>query len=186
MGRRGRFNLTDESIFFVTTTVVGFARVFTKDTYCDLLIRNILHYQNKYHFTILAYVIMPSHFHWIIIVNRQYGTISDIMRDIKKYSAWDIMEEIEKNDENLMDIFKSASKGFQNQKRKFWMQRFDDEVIRNEKMFWTKLHYIHNNPVEAGLVIRPEDYKYSSARNYVRGDHSVMFVDTEYAGVEIK
>lgn len=186
MGRRGRFNLTDESIFFVTTTVVGFTRVFTKDTYCDLLIRNILHYQNKYHFTILAYVIMPSHFHWIIIVNRQYGTISDIMRDIKKYSAWDIMEEIEKNDENLMDIFKSASKGFQNQKRKFWMQRFDDEVIRNEKMFWTKLHYIHNNPVEAGLVIRPEDYKYSSARNYVRGDHSVMFVDTEYAGVEIK
>lgn len=186
MGRRGRFNLTEESIFFVTTTVVGFTRVFTKDTYCDLLIRNILHYQKKYHFIILAYVIMPSHFHWIIIVDRQYGTISDIMRDIKKYSAWDIMEEIEKNDENLMNIFKNASKGFQNQKRKFWIQRFDDEVIRNEKMFWTKLYYIHNNPVEAGLVRRPEDYKYSSARNYVSGDNSVMFVDTEYAGIEVK
>lgn len=186
MGRRGRFNLTEESIFFVTTTVVGFTRVFTKDTYCDLLIRNILHYQKKYHFIILAYVIMPSHFHWIIIVDRQYGTISDIMRDIKKYSAWDIMEEIEKNDENLMNIFKNASKGFQNQKRKFWIQRFDDEVIRNEKMFWTKLYYIHNNPVEAGLVRRPEDYKYSSARNYVSGDNSVMFVDIEYAGIEVK
>jgi len=186
MGRRGRLNLTDESIFFVTTTVVGFTRVFTKNIYCELFIRNILHYQKKYHFIILAYVIMPSHFHWIIIVDGQYGTISDIMRDIKKYSAWDIMEEIEKNDENLMDIFKNASKGFKNQKRKFWMQRFDDEVIRNEKMFWTKLHYIRSNPVEAGLVKRPEDYKYSSARNYISGDHSVMFIDTEYAGVEIK
>ncbi|HMN24095.1 MAG TPA: transposase [Ignavibacteriaceae bacterium] len=186
MGRRGRLNLTEESIFFVTTTIVDFTRVFIKDIYCDLLIRNILYYQKKYHFIILAYVIMPSHFHWIIIVNSKYGTISDIMRDIKKYSAWDIMEEVEKNDENLTTIFKNASKGFQNQKRKFWMQRFDDEVIRNEKMFWTKLHYIHSNPVEAGLVGRPEDFKYSSARHYINGDHSVLSVDTEYAGIEIK
>jgi hypothetical protein len=53
-------------------------------------------------------------------------------------------------------------------------------------MFWTKLHYIHKNPVEAGLVMKPEDYKYSSVRNYVCGDRSVLFVDTEYAGIEIK
>ena len=108
------------------------------------------------------------------------------MRDIKKYSAWDIMDEIEKNDENLMNIFREAAKKYPNQKRKFWMQRFDDEVIRNEKMFWVKLNYIHNNPVEAGLVKKPEDYKYSSARNYVYGDNSILFVDTEYAGIQIK
>ena len=29
-----------------------------------------------------------------------------------------------------------------------------------------KLHYIHWNPVEAGLVQYPEDYLYSSARDY--------------------
>lgn len=96
------------------------------------------------------------------------------------------MEEIEKNDEIFMTIFKSAAISFPNQKRKLWMQRFDDEVIRNEKMFWTKLHYIHNNPVEAGLVRRPEDFRYSSADNYLKGDQSVLFVDTNYAGIEIK
>ena len=26
--------------------------------------------------------------------------------------------------------------------------------------------YIHNNPVEEGLVFRPEDFVYSSARDY--------------------
>ena len=186
MGRRGRLNLTDECIFFVTTTIVEFTRIFSKEMYCKILVDNILHYKNKYHFNILAYVIMPSHFHWIVKVDRQYGTISDIMRDIKKYSAWDIMDELEKNDFDLMMIFKEAAIPFKNHKRKFWMPRFDDKVIRNEKMFWTKLHYIHNNPVEAGLVNKPEDYKYSSARNYVRADNSVLFVDTEYAGVEIK
>ena len=70
-------------------------------------------------------------------------------------------------------------KGFQD-KKKFWMQRFDDEVIRNREMFLTKLRYIHNNPVKAGLVENPEDYKYSSARNYMFGDHSVIFVKTEW------
>ena len=29
-----------------------------------------------------------------------------------------------------------------------------------------KLNYIHNNPVKAGIVDHPEDYIYSSARNY--------------------
>ncbi len=29
-----------------------------------------------------------------------------------------------------------------------------------------KVEYIHNNPVRAGIVYNPEDYKYSSARNY--------------------
>jgi len=53
-------------------------------------------------------------------------------------------------------------------------------------MFWTKLNYIHNNPVNAGLVRRPEDYKYSSAINYLFGDHSVITVDTEFAGIYIK
>ena len=186
MERRGRLNLTDESIFFVTTTVVDFTKVFTKDNYCDMLVKNIIHYQKKYHFSILAYVFMPSHFHWIVEVNKQYGTISEIMRDIKKYSAWDIMEEIEKNDSPLMEVFSNAAQNYPNQKRKFWMQRFDDEVIRNEKMFWTKLHYIHNNPVESGLTGRAEEFKYSSARNYLSKDHSVLFVDTEYAGIEIK
>jgi REP element-mobilizing transposase RayT len=186
MGRRGRLNFTNESLFFVTTTVVDFTRVFIKDIYCDLLIKNILHYQRKYRFSILAYVIMPSHFHWIVEVNKQSGTISDIMRDIKKYSAWDIMEEIEKFDKNLVEVFTNAAKSYPSQKRKFWMQRFDDQVIRNEKMFWVKLHYIHNNPVEADLADKPEDYKYSSSRNYMCKDHSVLFVDTECAGIEIK
>jgi len=174
------------SFFFVTTTVVGFTKVFTRDIYCDLLIRNILHYQKRYKFVIIAYVIMPSHFHWIVEVNPKLGSISDIMRDIKKYSAWDILEEIEKNDNAHMEIFYEAGQGLTNHKRKFWMKRFDDEAIRNEKMFWTKLHYIHNNPVEAEIVSKPEDYKYSSARNYISEDQSILFADTTLAGVEIK
>lgn len=33
-------------------------------------------------------------------------------------------------------------------------------------MMEQKLDYIHNNPVKAGFVENPEDYLYSSARDY--------------------
>ncbi len=38
--------------------------------------------------------------------------------------------------------------------------------------------YIHNNPVEAGFVTNPIDWKYSSARNYAEDD-TVLKIDNE-------
>ncbi len=184
MGLRGRSSFSDETTYFVTTTVVGFAPVFRDDCYCDILIRNIKHYQQRYKFKILAYVIMPTHFHWILEVQPSIGTISDVMRDLKKYSAWDLMEALEDNGSmNFVRLFRGAAQSTRDQKRKFWMKRFDDEVIRNVGMLRTKLQYIHYNPVKAGLVENPEDYKYSSARNYVSDAHSILQVDPHwYAG----
>jgi putative transposase len=181
MGKRGRKSFTDATTFFVTTTVARFADVFTTDKYCDIFIHNIHHYQNRYKFLILGYVIMPSHFHWILDINPALGAISDIMRDIKKYTTWDVMEAMEKdNRDQLMKLFEQASVGYPDQKRKFWMNRFDDEIIRNQEMFRTKLEYIHNNPVKANLVDEAEEYKYSSARNYLLNDQTVLFVETSW------
>ncbi len=187
MPLRGRSNLTEESFFFVTTTVVDFVNVFNDTKCCDALISNIKHYQKKYNFDILAYVIMPSHFHWIVQVDSARCTISDIMRDIKKYSAWDIMEIIENmKGKDLIEIFEKNAIEYNDRKRKFWKKRFDDQVIRDQNMFYTKLNYIHNNPVNAGPVPFPEEYRYSSARNYKNGDHSIIWVNTKMLGVIIE
>ena len=186
MGRRGRDNLVNESFFFVTTTVVKYTPVFKENRFCDILIDNIKYYQKKYQFSILGYVIMPTHFHWIVKTKNKLGTISEIMRDIKKYTAWQIFDLLkEENNREFNQIFENEAKQINDQKMKLWMSRFDDEVIRNQKMFWTKLKYIHNNPVKSELVEKAEDYKYSSARNYVFKDSSILEVDTEYAGIEI-
>ncbi|MCD6330529.1 MAG: transposase [Candidatus Cloacimonetes bacterium] len=179
MSLRGRSYFKDESCFFVTTTVINHLNVFSYYEISDILIKNIKHYQEKYKFTILGYVIMPSHFHWIISTNNQTGAISAIMREIKKYSAWDIMDFLKNNGRiDYLEIFKNAGKRGHKQKRKFWNDRFDDVIINSKEFFLQKLNYIHNNPVKAGLVKRPEDYKYSSARNYKYEDHSVIYVET--------
>lgn len=186
MGRRGRNNLIDESFFFVTTTVVKFIPVFNNSLFCEILVSNIKHYKEKYKFAILGYVIMPTHFHWIIQVDNKFGNISEIMRDIKKFTAWQIFDQLIKTNEiKLLELFKDAASGFKDQERKLWMKRFDDEVIRDQKMFWTKLNYIHKNPVKSGLVLEARDYKYSSARNYAFNDHSVLEVNTEFGGIDL-
>lgn len=186
MGRRGRNNLVDENFFFVTTTVVKFIPIFNNKLFCDILINNIKHYKEKYKFSVLGYVIMPTHFHWIIEVDNKFGRISGIMRDIKEFTAWQIFDELEnKGDLKFLELFKDAASGIKDQDRKLWMKRFDDEVIRDQKMFWTKLNYIHKNPVKSGLVLKAEDYKYSSARNYAFNDHSVLEVNTELGGIDL-
>jgi hypothetical protein len=67
-----------------------------------------------------------------------------------------------------------------NQVFKLWMNRFDDLVIENDKTLQIKIEYIHNNPVKAGLVDQPEQWEYSSARNYILCDHSLISVSVDW------
>lgn len=48
----------------------------------------------------------------------------------------------------------------------FWQPRFFDRALRTVKEYHEKVEYIHQNPVEAGLVSRAEDWRWSSAREY--------------------
>ncbi len=62
---------------------------------------------------------MPTHFHWIVKVEPKHGTISDIMRDLKKFTAWQIFDKIKADQNNeLESIFKHEAKGIDDQDRK--------------------------------------------------------------------
>jgi len=68
----------------------------------------------------------------------------------------------------------SNNAGFQ-----FWQQDNHPLEISSQSMAWQKLEYIHNNPVEAGIVEKPEDYLYSSARDYnsLKGMLDIILLD---------
>ena len=73
----------------------------------------------------------------------------------------------ESRKEWLLEQFKKAAEQSSNvNKYQFW--RHDNKPIELwcNKVIAEKINYIHNNPVEEGLVYRPEDYVYSSARDY--------------------
>lgn len=47
-----------------------------------------------------------------------------------------------------------------------WQSRFFDEGITDRKELISKINYIHNNPVRAGLAQSPADYEFSSYNYY--------------------
>jgi hypothetical protein len=48
----------------------------------------------------------------------------------------------------------------------FWTHENHAVEMTSNEMIDSRVNYIHNNPVRASLVEKPEDYLYSSARNY--------------------
>jgi putative transposase len=47
-------------------------------------------------------------------------------------------------------------------------------VIDGDSYLWTVSRYIENNPVRVGIVKRPEEYPYSSARAHILGTNDTL------------
>ena len=62
-------------------------------------------------------------------------------------------------------------------KNKIWQEGYHPIAIKSQEVFNQKLEYIHYNPVKKGFVEKPEDWKYSSAGNYILGDDSLIALD---------
>ena len=67
----------------------------------------------------------------------------------------------------MLNLFGFAGRTHSDNKDfKFWQSGNHPELVYSDKFFEQKLNYIHNNPVRAGWVEQPEDYLYSSAKDY--------------------
>ena len=155
---------------FITTTVVDWIDVFTRKNYRDSVI-DCLNYciQNK-GMVVYGYVIMTNHIH--IIVQSEQGELSNLLRDFKKFTAKTILEKIQTEPESrrewMLERFQKATESHsRNKNYQFWQYGNHPEEIYSNKFMWSKLDYIHLNPVRAGIVTKASEYIYSSANNYV-------------------
>ena len=55
-----------------------------------------------------------------------------------------------------------------------WQEGFHPELIQSDDMLVQKIEYIHYNLVKRGYVDEAEHWRYSSARNFMLNDHSVI------------
>jgi putative transposase len=66
-------------------------------------------------------------------------------------------------------------------------KRFYDVVVLSEKKKLEKLRYIHRNPVRRGLVLAPEQWKWSSYLHYATGELGPVVIDqVTRSGVKIR
>jgi REP element-mobilizing transposase RayT len=169
-----------DKAYFLTLTVVGWIDVFTRKNHKLAIIDSLTYCQKEKGLAIFGYCLMPSHLHLIARAESEYS-LSDIMRDFKKFTSRKIINQILNEPESrtdwMLEYFEKAAAGYKGKSHhKFWQEGNHPEIISSNKFFDEKLDYIHNNPVKELIVGRPEDYYFSSARNYAGLDNCLEIV----------
>jgi putative transposase len=99
--------------------------------------------QRRVWFDLMAFVVMPDHYHLVL-------ALGEILS---------LSEAIGKVNENPARLIRRAA----GLPRSFWQDGFHDHLIRPTEDVRKYIEYVHMNPVEANLVLKPEDWPFSSA-----------------------
>lgn len=163
-----------DGLYFITSTVVGWIDVFTRDVYRNILLDSFRYCKENKGLEIFAWVLMTNHFHLLARANGG-NKLEHIMRDLKKITSRRIIQAVIENpQESRKDWMKYMFERFgkynsNNTVYQFWQQDNHPIELWSTEVIMQKLNYIHNNPVKSGFVVEAKDYKYSSAIDYSGG-----------------
>lgn len=175
-----KYKIYDGGTFFVTMTLVSWIDLFTRREYCDIIVNSLNFCTKTKGLKVFAYCIMPSHVHLVAAAKR--GLLPDILRDMKSYTAKQIIETIKTHPQEsrkdwLLYLLEYYGKRLQhNGQYQVWQQHNHPVSLHNGQLLKQRIDYTHNNPVVAGYVNEPQNYMYSSA-------NPIPMVELEDVGV---
>jgi putative transposase len=135
----------------------------------DLFLEVLEHVRRRYHFVVVGYVVMPGQVH-LLLSEPERGNPSTVMQAVKQGFARRILG-------RLRSQVATEQRCEYAGEEHIWQHRFYDFVLWTAQKRQEKLHYIHQNPVEQGLVEKPEQWRWSSARHYLLGERGPVLVN---------
>jgi len=124
-----------------------------RERYLELLAR----YRRRFGFKVLAYCLMDNHVH--LALERGPVELSRIMRSVQaSYAQW--------------FNFRHGRVGH------LFQGRYKALLVQKDRYLLALIRYVHENPVTARMVERPEQYVWSSDRAYRRG-HGPEWLDLD-------
>ncbi|GAG17916.1 unnamed protein product, partial [marine sediment metagenome] len=143
--------------------------------YFDIIIQSFEFCRRNKNLQLFAFVILDDHFHLIASALDLSNTITSL----KKFIAKKIIVQLNQDNKswllNQLSYYKKKYK--KGSDYQVWQEGIHPQSITTDKMLIQKIEYIHYNPVKRGLVDKPEHWRYSSARNYLSNDHSIIKID---------
>lgn len=149
MGRL-RHRTTPGSTYFVTTKAAQSISLFHVQQIAEIVIDKLLHYRNTGAYELHEFVLMPNHLHLLLTPNND-TTLEKALQVIKGGSSHEIHKQ-------------------RGDKTEIWQSGFHESIVRDLADYLSRVHYIHQNPVSAGLVHSPEEWNWSSASKRVALD----------------
>lgn len=116
------------------------------------------------HLHILAYCLMPNHFH--ILGYSKTDLISDKFSNDLRVMLRSYTRGINKQENRIGSLFAQNTKVKPLESDTHSMTLSHTMSIQKEAYLYNCFHYIHQNPMKAGLVKRMEDWEMSSFRDY--------------------
>lgn len=114
------------------------------------------HYKELCGFKLYAYCLMDNHIH--LLIEDVDVPLDEIMQKIEvKFVRW-----YNRKYDRIGNLFQ---------------ERYKSEPVNNTRYFQTVFRYIHQNPLHAGLERAPGAYPWSSYREYVAEDESLIDMD---------
>ncbi len=119
-----------------------------------------LHFAGE-RYKLLAFVIMPSHHHWLFLPDEQWSVKavqSSTQSDGHRRTPREIVSH------SIQSYTATMCNRIRGESGSYWQTETFDHWVRDEAEMLRIINYIENNPVKAGLVDRPELWRWSSAR----------------------
>jgi len=129
--------------------------VWLKNEKVASLISEAIHYCDGKKYILDAFTIKPNHVHMVFYVERNEVSpyiVTDILQSLKRYTAMKCNRIL-------------------NRSGQFWQRESYDHVVRNNRELIRIIKYVLNNPVKAGFVERPEQWKWSYCREDIMLNH---------------
>jgi putative transposase len=111
-----------------------------------------------YGFYVTGFVVMPEHVH-LLLSEPERGNLAVVLQMLKQIVSQKLNKRVTTS---------------------FWQPRYYDFNVRREGKLTKKLDYMHQNPVQRGLVTRPEDWMWSSALHYSTGKECAVEIESHW------
>jgi putative transposase len=138
----------------------------------DLFLHVLEQTRRRYRFVVVGYVVMPEHVH-LLLTEPERANPSVVMQALKQSFAHKLLRRlrarIDSRQSNLWSLPLESGH--------IWQARFYDFVVFSEHKRIEKLRYMHRNPVKRGLVLEPQQWRWSSYRDYACGEAGLVVVN---------
>jgi len=131
----------------------------------------------KHEFYLLAYGFMPEHAHLLVFPRPEKYDMSKILQSIKQPVAQRAIRYLRRENPAGLAMLRTGQK---HEPFRFWQDGGGhDKNTRDEKDLANVIKYIHENPVRKGLVTIPEDWIWSSVRDWTGGEPGPIPIDCD-------
>jgi REP element-mobilizing transposase RayT len=163
----------------------------------DCLLQLIKHFSSIYFAEILGFCLMGNHFHIVVRMHpeEEYSD-ADISRRFELYYQNDegrqspmpnqiqaLRNKWQKLSEFMKEIKQAFSRYYNkrhNRRGFFWSDRFKSVLVEDGETLINCLAYVDLNPVRAGIVARPDDYRWNSLGYHRQTGNKSRFLSLDF------